>query len=617
MAERTVRTLLQMERSMQYGKTEAINALEQARAELKTRGKFSKGITSDGHVVLLASLMAKQLADACNQKGAQIPIDLHLTGEVRFVRHQRAQRLFHEPATLSTPDERVQSVYRIGSGFLTTLTDHVSLLRQSENRDATALNHYAQTIFKNIFSQNLNKDSIKIFKKNNIDLEPILPWSDELLSWDRFSTLELGGKWANPPRFAKKFHGTRWVYAKIDRQPGVNESHLEDLVKARIIHPAKKRLSIINKARRAKKLKLVTQEQLKDVYLIPVRWAGQPSLETERILGIHHRASGLWGRSDFVHHKGHFILAKGIGVPPASAKMQELPEFPKQFGSTQMLPSETYHYSLYHHKVGNDIAEQDFRGGMTRQSVDSTTSWLKLVRDEYQKAIQEKDPVALYAKKHGIVDLPIPDHIVSFKPFEAPVALDGTKRIRDTTFEQFGQHAEDWRVWFYKSPHPHRLYELSRPTYPVDIPAIMAPAGIELTKKGLTQGGEKITPDKATDVITRRHTLSLALLVHLVSHRLNASFGNDFGSVLTGSNPGPDHFPDWDTVEEKSDPKEWQTAYKDDLVDAKNTIRQTGKYMGLKLGADRFPISENLKLFRKLVRKGRMYAQRTGLLRST
>ncbi len=605
-----------MQRSMQYGKTAAVDALERAREELKDRGKFAKGITPDGHVILLASLMAKQLADACNQKGAQIPIDLHLTGEVRFVSHQRAQRLFHEPATLSTPDERVQSVYRIGSNFLTTLTDQVSLLRQGENRDARSLNNYAQTIFKVVFSQSLNEDALKIFKKNNVDLTPLIPLSMDQLSWDRFSTIKLGGKWSKPPKFAQKIHGTRWVYAKIDRQPGVNERQLEDLVNARIIHPAKKRLSFINKARRKGELEPVTEEQLKDVYLIPVRWAGQPSLNTEQLLGIHHRATGLWGRSDFVHHKGHFILAKGIGVTPASARMQEVTGLPEQLGSTQFGPSQTYHYSLFHHKLGNDIAEQDFRGGMTQQSVDSTTAWLKFVRDEYKKAIDEKDPVALYAKKHGIGDLPIPEHIVSFKPFEAPVALDGVKRLRDSTFEQFGQHAQDWRVWFYKSPHPHRLYELSRPTYPVDIPAIMAPAGIKLTKKGLTQGGEKISPEKAADVITRRHTISLALLVHLVSHRLNASFGNEYGSVLSGSNPGPEHFPDWDTVEEKSDPKEWQKAYKEDLVDAKNTIRQTGKYMGLKLGAERFPVSENLQLFGSLVRKGRRYAQRTGLLRS-
>ncbi len=410
----------------------------------------------------------------------------------------------------------------------------------------------------------------------------------------------------------RAFPSARLVPARLDRSVEVDENALREAIANRLVIPASSRMTVINTNRKKRGLKPVQKKDIEGVYFVPMR---NPGAETaEQYLDVGRRKSNFWGRSDFVIRKGKAFIFKGIGMPPST--LDEEMRFQGKVKGTRGRVRIPIRYESY-----REEPEQRLRGGLSSSSLSYTTHWLHEIHDEYARALAEKDPVALFAQKAGIRELPIPKQVAAFEPLELPgFDTRESKRVRVPLSDMNALYlpvalARNIRLWLYTTPHPYRNAELQNPR-PDQTNAVLSAFHIP-GEPLVTQ--ESLTPEQATKLATN-HAIRAALLLHLVDHRLNRSLtqtvhsrtvGPGIMSVFDakGYNNGPGVFFDFDTISPKT-----RKSYEDDMnlgmIQVDSTHRLLTELSGQKFTREKWNTSRSklpIAVFKKLIDIGRHY----------
>ena len=214
---------------------------------------------------------------------------------------------------------------------------------------------------------------------------------------------------------------TRLVPARVDEKLGVDREALNEMVESGLVVPAVKYIKKINASRKeqhaflkankkklsAEDLKLakpVTAENLKDVYLIPIRWAGsRRSAEYDR---GQVRSPGVWGRSEHTKINGRTVIIKGLGVPNIandvwqaySALIMPFTEIKsprkwRDWAKCHTKPeSQLGHYLREYNPIDvkspiyldpdEELTERQVKGGLRNLNIREVNKWTEKLREE-------------------------------------------------------------------------------------------------------------------------------------------------------------------------------------------------------------------------------------------
>ncbi|HLC38023.1 MAG TPA: hypothetical protein VJI71_01065 [Candidatus Norongarragalinales archaeon] len=410
----------------------------------------------------------------------------------------------------------------------------------------------------------------------------------------------------------RPFPSAGYFPAVLHSELGTDKKLLAEAVKHRLVIPVRKVLRQINANRISGGKKPLSADDVKNVFLVPIRipW----NLKGEHSASAR-RSALIWGRSDYAYTPKRALVLKGFGnTSRVLPRTERLPRDafvpPLEQDETVAVPI----HSAYYDRL---------RGGLRLSTIDFVRRKTDALRAEYAKAIKEGDPVALYAFRSGITDLPIPRHIAAFQPLEIPVStFEGKRRLRAKPAHLPKDERQNWRIWLYAAPHPHRLreYRKTRSEPNPDYRAILRANGIKVKGTKLFLAGKPVTSENAFRHVATRHAVLCALMVHLLNHRLNLSansLGSERFTVFTDHNTGPGAFFDFENVSPGS-----LVSYGRDLVHAKETIAAVEKALieTVSLGR-KMQLGESIKyslssgerityaqLFDKLILEGKQYA---------
>ncbi len=360
-------------------------------------------------------------------------------------------------------------------------------------------------------------------------------------------------------RFASvrtRFPTARMVFAEVDQNFPVNREELDQAVTLRIISPALNHKRLFNSLRKQRNEDPLEDHELKNYYLIPMRYQGASKEEVLKSDSINPHS--LWGRS--MHYQDtESKVSKRAFVFKGSA-------LPSRGETDDSIPLPIYE------DVSDETPETRLRGGARKGTLKISVDHFNELSDEYKKALIEGDPVALAANKIGITDLPIPRPVAVFKILGLPI-LKEKKLVRSKDFSHISQDLlQQLRSFLYTVPHPHRNLEIEKWPKAVNLNAILT--GSYLEKKGqrfFIQDRELSRKD-AADYLLTRHAIVAALMVHLANNRMGESLSTPLGSPFNTPNSGVGTFNDLDFKFKRTD----LTYFRDKLF-AIGSIRQTNQ----------------------------------------
>ncbi|MBI4972144.1 MAG: methyltransferase domain-containing protein [Candidatus Omnitrophica bacterium] len=185
---------------------------------------------------------------------------------------------------------------------------------------------------------------------------------------------------------------------------------------------------------------------------------------------------------------------------------------------------EAYHDVLFSYLPYKRLNTQKFRGGETKDIADYAAGIAKQIRNEYEKALQEKDPVVMLAKeKYGI----------DSAPTLRPLYLLQPKRIPEKMFRQRGYKLKDTKKELRRGGYIPEEYVQNQVVFVYEVPLmsrvyetrILEKQNIEkfLLSPLLAFSGPSATPEFALKQFAAR----LAVARHLMERRLHGTFSVD------------------------------------------------------------------------------------------